>query len=154
MKVKKKLFETCLMPAIIYGLEVWRRSAATETKEISKIQVSALKQILHLSKSAPNIGILYETGIWPIKERIEYSRMMLFHSIMNSNDERISKKIIEQQRKEKLKNTMHERVKGISKELEINIAKVGAIKKINMEETGKVQNEKQNRRKIKEGDGR
>ena len=154
MKVKKKLFETCLMPAIIYGLEVWRRSAATETKEISKIQVSALKQILHLSKSAPNIGILYETGIWPIKERIEYSRMMLFHSIMNSNDERISKKIIEQQRKEKLKNTMHERVKGISKELEINIAKVGAIKKINMEETGKVQIEKQNRRKIKEGDGR
>ena len=154
MKVKKKLFETCLMPAIIYGLEVWRRSAATETKEISKIQVSALKQILHLSKSAPNIGILYETGIWPIKERIEYSRMMLFHSIMNSNNERISKKIIEQQRKEKLKNTMHERVKGISKELEINIAKVGAIKKINMEETGKVQNEKQNRRKIKEGDGR
>ena len=129
MKVKKKLFETCLMPAIIYGLEVWRRSAATETKEISKIQVSALKQILRLSKSAPNIGILYETGIWPIKERIEYSRMMLFHSIMNSNDERISKKIIEQQQKEKLKNTMQERVKDISKELEINIAKVGAIKK-------------------------
>ena len=27
-------------------------------------------------------------------------------------------------------------------------------KKINMEETGKVQNEKQNRRKIKKGDGR
>ena len=87
MKVKIKLFETCLMPAIIYGLEVWRRSTSTKTKEISKIQVSALKQILHLSKSAPNIGILYETGIWPIKERIEYSRMMLFHSIMNSDDE-------------------------------------------------------------------
>ena len=48
---------------------------------------------------------------------------------MNSDDERISKKIIEQQQKEKLKNTMYERVKDIAKELEINIAKVGAIKK-------------------------
>ena len=43
MKVKIKLFETCLMPAMIYGLEVWERIAATEMKEISKIQVSALK---------------------------------------------------------------------------------------------------------------
>ena len=54
------------------------------------------KQILHIPKSTPNIGLLYETGIWPIKEKIEYSTIILFHSIMNSNDERISKKIIEQ----------------------------------------------------------
>ena len=40
---------------------------------------------------------------------------MLFHSVMNSDDERISKKIIEQQQKEKLKNTMYERVKDIAK---------------------------------------
>ena len=128
MKVKIKLFETCLMPAIIYGLEVWGRITATEMKKISKIQVSALKQILHLPKLTPNIGILYETGIWPIKERIEYSTMMFFHSIMKSDDERISKKIIEQQQKEKLKDTMYDRVKDIAEELEINIAKVGAIK--------------------------
>ena len=63
MKVKIKLFETCLMSAIIHGLEVWRRITATEMKETSKIQVSALKQILHLPKLTPNIGILFETGI-------------------------------------------------------------------------------------------
>ena len=33
MKVKIKLFETCLMPAIIYGLEVWGRITATEIKK-------------------------------------------------------------------------------------------------------------------------
>ena len=92
MKVKIKLFETCLMPAIIYGLEVWGRITAKEMKEISKVQVSALRQILLLPKSIPNIGMLYETGIWPITERIEDSTMMLLHSIMNSDDERISKK--------------------------------------------------------------
>ena len=129
MKVKIKLFETCFMPAIIYRLEVWGRIIATEMKETTKIQVDALKKILYLPKSIPNIGILYETGIWPIKERIEYSTMMLFHSIMNSDDERISKKKIEQQQKEKLKNTIYERVKDIVKELAINRAKVGAIKK-------------------------
>ena len=63
MKVKMKLFETCFMPAIIYGLEVWGRIIATEMKETTKIQVDALKKILYLPKSIPNIGILYETGI-------------------------------------------------------------------------------------------
>ena len=32
---------------------------------------------------------------------------MLFHSVINSDDERISEKIIEQQQKEKFKNTMY-----------------------------------------------
>ena len=32
MKVKIKLFETCLMPGIIYGLEVWESITATEMK--------------------------------------------------------------------------------------------------------------------------
>ena len=63
MKVKIKLFKTCLMPAIIFGLEVWWRITATEMKEISKIQLSALKQILNLPKIARNIGILFETGV-------------------------------------------------------------------------------------------
>ena len=55
--------------------------------------------------------------------------MMLFHSVMNSDDEQISRKTIEQQQKEKFKNTMYERVKDIAKKLAINIAKVEAIKK-------------------------
>ena len=46
MNVKTKLFETCLMPAIIHGLEVWWRITATEMKEISKIQVSKLKSCI------------------------------------------------------------------------------------------------------------
>ena len=62
MKVKIKLFETCLMPAIIHGLEVWGRITATEMKEISNIQGSVLEKTLHLLKSTPNIGILFETG--------------------------------------------------------------------------------------------
>ena len=58
--------------------------------------------------------------IWPVKEFvIEYSTILL-HKDMNSDNELISKKITEQQQEEKLKNTMYERVKDITKKLEIN----------------------------------
>ena len=87
------------MPTLIHGLEVWGRITETEMKKISKIHARAFKQILHLPKLTPNIGILFETRIWPVKERIEYSTIMLFHSVINSDDEGISKKIIKQQQK-------------------------------------------------------
>ena len=40
MKVKIKLFETCLIPAIIHGLQVWGRITATGMKEILKIHLN------------------------------------------------------------------------------------------------------------------
>ena len=36
-----------------------------------------------------------ETGIWPTKERIEYSTLMLIHSIINSNKEMISQNVFQ-----------------------------------------------------------
>ena len=50
-----------------------------------------------------------ETAIWPAKERIEYSTLMLIHSIINSNKERISQKIILEQRKKGMPNTLYDR---------------------------------------------
>ena len=50
-----------------------------------------------------------EIGKWPAKERIEYSTLMLIHSIINSNKERIS--IILEQRKKGIPNTLYERAK-------------------------------------------
>ena len=57
-----------------------------------------------------------------------YSNRNEGNRIINSDNERISKKIIDQQQKERLKNTMYKRMKDIAKELEINIPKVGAMK--------------------------
>ena len=54
-------------------------------------------------------GLLMETGIWPLKERIEYSTLMLIHSIINSNKDKISQKVILEQRKKGIRNTLHER---------------------------------------------
>ena len=70
---------------------------------IEKIQNQSLKKILQLPVTTPSAELLMETGIWPAKERIEYSAPMLIHSIINSNKERIS--IILEQRKKGMPNT-------------------------------------------------
>ena len=62
-----------------------------------------------------------ETGIWPANERIVYSTLILIHSIINSNKERISQKIVLEQRKRGVSNTLYEGAKEIGKGIGVNI---------------------------------
>ena len=70
-----------------------------------------------------------ETGIWPAKERTEYSTLMLIHSIINSNRERISQKIILEQKKKGITDVMHERAKEIGESIGMNIDQAEKMKK-------------------------
>ena len=70
IRVKLKLYETCLMPALLYGLEAWGKIDKDEMNEIEKIQGRALKRIFNLPISASYIGLIMETGTWPADQRI------------------------------------------------------------------------------------
>ena len=69
---------------------------------IEKIQNQSLKKI---PVTTPSTGLLMETDILPAKKKIESSTLMLIHSIINSNKERISQ-IILWQRKKGMSNTV------------------------------------------------
>ena len=129
VRVKLKLFETCLMPAILHALEAWGRILKGEQQEIEKIQGKALGQILQLPMSTPYIGMLMETGIWPAKERIDYSSMMLYHNIVNSDGERTVKKLVKEQEQHNMPQTLHSRVAKIALELGVDIKDAEVLKK-------------------------
>ena len=62
-----------------------------------------------------------ETGIWSAKKRTEYSTLMLIHSISSSNKEKILQKVILEQRKKGMPNTLYEKAKEIGESIGINI---------------------------------
>ena len=62
IRVKLKLYETCLMPALLYGLEAWGKIDKDEMNEIEKIQGRALKRISNLPISTSYIGLIMEAG--------------------------------------------------------------------------------------------
>ena len=47
IRVKLKLYETCLMPALQYRLDAWGKIDKDEMNEIEKIQGRALKRIFN-----------------------------------------------------------------------------------------------------------
>ena len=70
VRVKLKLFETCLMPALLYGMETWKKLSQAEIHHLEKIQGKALKRIFSLPITTFSIGLIIKTGVWPAEQRI------------------------------------------------------------------------------------
>ena len=129
IRVKLNLSELCLMPGTLHGLAVWGRILTREIEEIEKMQSKALKKLLQVPISTSTAGVLMETGIWLPKEYLQYSTMMLYHSIINSEEERIAKNIVKEQRKYNLQQTFYSRVNSISKETGVDIKGAEKLRK-------------------------
>ena len=94
VRVKLKLFETCLMPAHVYGMKAWKKLSKAEIQNLEKIQGKDLKRIFSLPITTPYIGLIIETGLWPVEQRIKYSSLMLYPNIINGSKGRLVKQII------------------------------------------------------------
>ena len=92
-----KLYELVIIPTITYNIEAWTDLQKMEIEELEKIQGRALRSLLEVPKSTPYLGIIFETGIWLMKNRIEYKKLLLIHQIITSDDNRLIRKIIEDQ---------------------------------------------------------
>ena len=129
IRVKLKLYETCLMPALLYGLEAWEKIGKDEKNEIEKIRGRTLKRIFNLPISTSHTGLIMEIGTWPANQRIQCNKMMFYHNIMNSVYKRVARKILAEPSKSNHKNTMISKVRKIAQEIGVKIKNVESVSK-------------------------
>lgn len=69
-ELKEIIFDTCIVQAILYGVEVWGASTSASTwNDIEKIQKSFLCKHLGVKKTTPYSILLLETGCRPLEIR-------------------------------------------------------------------------------------
>ena len=124
-----KLFETCLMPALLYGMEAWKKSSKAEIQHLEKIQGKTLKRIFNLPIATPHIGLIIETGVWSAEQRMNYSLLMLYQNIINCSKDRLVKQIIQDQKAQNHRNTFYGKVRTVTEELNIKLEEVVTMKK-------------------------
>ena len=73
VSVNLKLFETYLIPALLYGIGAWKKLSKAEIQHLEKIQGKALKRMFNLPIATAYIVLIIETGVWPAEQRINYS---------------------------------------------------------------------------------
>ena len=123
-EVQRLLYESTVIPTITYNMELMTHLTEKEEEELEKLQRYALANIYELPPSTPYWGILIETGVWPIKYRLMYKRLMLYRHLMHSPEERISAQIVLQQKKYKLKGTLYDQMEKDSHHVHLSLSVV------------------------------
>jgi len=70
------------------------------------------------------LGLLSELDIWPVKKHIEYKKLILFHNIITSKNNRALKEIIEDELEYTWPGCWIESIKLICNEYKINIEEI------------------------------
>ena len=115
------LYKRTGIPSLTYNLEVWNDLSTAEWERLERLQAKVLKRILGLPSSTSYWGLLRETGIWTIKWQVNYQKMMLFHLIINSEDNRQAKRLLDEQEKTERNYGFYNNCKKIAETMKINI---------------------------------
>ncbi len=98
LEARLMLAEIVVIKSILYNAEAFHEYQEDEMTELERIQHTVLVGILELPASTPYYALLMETGWWTIKGRLAYTKLMLYHNILTSDDRRVIKKIVEVQK--------------------------------------------------------
>ena len=92
------LAEVVIIPSILYNAEAYHEYKDDEIKELDRVQHQVLNGILELPFSTPYYVLLMETGWWTMTGRLAYRKLMLYHNIVTSDNKRVIKKVVEEQK--------------------------------------------------------
>ena len=97
IEAKKLIYETLAIHSIYYNIETWTNLRKIDTEKLIIIQGKVLRGLFGLPKSTPYWGVLYELDIMPIMVALTYKKLMFYHNIVNSDDNRIVKALVKEQ---------------------------------------------------------
>ena len=130
-EAKNLVFHATITTAIFYNIETWTNLRNSDWEKMEVIQGKILKGLYGLPKSTPYWGLLSELNILPIKLLLLYRKLMLYHSIMNSDDRRVVKNLIRAQAKSGHRECWYGNVREEGKEIGIEVSEgeVSGVKK-------------------------
>ena len=94
VSVRMLMMEALVKPTLLFNTETWIDITDGEMKKINQGHYEVLRKVFEQKESTPYYGILSETGYWPYSYVIIYKRLMYFHHLIHSDERRITRKMI------------------------------------------------------------
>ena len=147
--VRLQLYESCTLKSMLHGIEAWNHQTKKELKNLEKIQAKALCQILEVPISTPYMGLLSELGVWKVEYRIDYRRIMFIQNILKSKENRLTKRVVLDQKENEEEGTIYETTKKALVKYGIDIEEIAEMKKSKLKKMVKEAINKQMEKDIK-----
>ena len=105
-----KLIEAVVIQSILYNTDAFPIFTKSEIKNLEQMQHKILTEVLEVPGTTPYIPLLLETGFWTMSARLAYKKLMLYHNFIRSDEKRIAKQLINQQKIQNRKSTWYSSV--------------------------------------------
>ena len=70
LEVRQKIYETVVVPTLYANVETWSEIDDKEAKELENMQLRILRGMFELPMCTPYWGIIAESGVWPIRKKL------------------------------------------------------------------------------------
>ena len=87
IKCTLELYNSMLVNKILFNCQSWSHLKKTELKDLEKVQLQTLKQIMRVPYSTSNAGTYLELGILPLRYIIQKRRLAFLHHILTLDNE-------------------------------------------------------------------
>ena len=91
------LWETCVIPSLIYNCSTWVGIGKEEIKLLNGIQDYFLRMLWGTGPGAPKVALRADTGTRSMESRIWREKIMLIHHISHLEDRDLAKEMMEEQ---------------------------------------------------------
>ena len=120
---KVLVYDTMAVKAVFHNIETWTNLRKSDVEKMKSIQGKIIRGLFGLPASTPYWGMLHELGIAPIMLSLTYQKLMLYHNLINSDDERIAKKVVEAQENSGLDKCWYAEVREEALQIGISLKK-------------------------------
>ena len=118
--VRMLLMESMVKPTLLSSTETWVNIRREEIESINRGHYQVLRKVFEQRENTPYYGILAETGYWPYSYIVVYKKLMYLHLLLNSEENRIARKIIVNQKNgEELKKNWYNEINYWLQKLEL-----------------------------------
>ena len=117
------VYDTMAVKAVFHNIETWTNLRKSDVEKMKSIQGKIIRGLFGLPASTPYWGMLHELGIAPIILSLTYQKLMLYHNLINSDDERIAKKVVEAQENSGLDKCWYAEVREEALQIGISLKK-------------------------------
>ena len=127
---KKLTYEALANKSIFYNLEAWTNLRKGDLTKLRSIEGQVIRGLFGLPKTTPYWGMLHELGILPITLSLTYRKLMLYHNLINSDEERVAKVLVEAQEKSEITECWFGETQREAEEIGISLKRENVIGKL------------------------
>ena len=120
--VRLLLNDMIVKPTLLSNTETWCKVGKLEEDEWKKWQYQVNTIIMEQKMGTPYWGIIAETGIWPYQYIVEYKMLMFAHTLVNSDEDRIARRVLIEQSKSTTTDNYYNDIKAKANKFGVDVS--------------------------------